>query len=129
MIKLVYALRRRADIDRVAFQHYWLATHGPLVRDAAATLAVVRYVQSHTIVTPIDAALAGARGCAAAPYDGVAELWWDSEATLLAAMGSENGQKAAAVLLADEADFIDFATSAIFFTHEEIIVGAEVIAA
>ena len=123
MMKLVYALRRRSEIDRAAFQHYWLETHGPLVRDAAKALGVVRYVQSHTITTPIDAALAAARGCDIAAYDGVAELWWDSEATLLAEMASEAGLAAGAMLLADEAKFIDFARSAIFFTREEVVVG------
>lgn len=122
MIKLIYCLRRRADHDRAAFQRYWLATHAPLVREAAAALGVVRYVQSHTIATAIDAALADGRGCAVPAYDGVAELCWESEAALVAGMSSEAGQRASAMLFHDEAEFIDFASSAIFFTNEEIIV-------
>ncbi len=122
MIKLVYCLRRRADIDRAAFQHYWLTTHAPLVESAAKALGVVRYVQCHTIGTPVDAVLAESRGCAVAAFDGVAELWWDSEAALTAAMAAPEGQRAGALLLTDEAHFIDFAASAIFFTREEVIV-------
>lgn len=123
MIKLVYALRRRDGISREAFQQYWLATHAPLVKAAAGALSVVRYVQSHSIDTAIDAAIAGSRGCAVPAFDGVAELWWQSEAALMAAMASEAGQAAGAVLLHDEANFIDFAASAIFFTREQVIVG------
>lgn len=124
MIKLVYALRRHQGVDRAAFQHYWLTTHAPLVAAAAEALGVVRYVQSHTIETPIDTALAEARGCAVPAYDGVAELWWSDEASLLAKMNSPAGQAAGATLLADETEFIDFRGSAIFFTREEAVIPA-----
>ncbi len=122
MIKLIYCLRRRAEHDRDAFQQYWLATHAPLVREAAEALGVLRYVQSHTIATAIDAALADGRGCAVPAYDGVAELWWESEASLIAGMSSEAGQRASAMLFHDEARFIDFAASAIFFTREAAVI-------
>lgn len=122
MIKLVYALRRRAEIDRAAFQAYWLDTHAPLVADAAAALGVRRYVQSHTIPTGLDTAIAAARGCAVPAYDGIAELWWDDEAGLDAGFATDAGQAAGALLLSDEAHFIDFAGSAIFFTHEHVVV-------
>lgn len=122
MIKLVYCLRRRPDIDRAAFQHYWLTTHAPLVEAAAEALGVVRYVQSHTIDTGLAAAVANSRGCTVDAYDGVAELWWEDEAALTEAMGSPDGQQAGATLLEDEGRFIDFAGSAIFFTREDVIV-------
>ena len=121
MIKLIYCLRRRAGIDRAAFQHYWLTTHAPLVAAAAETLAVARYVQCHTLDSELEAALAGSRGCTVAAYDGVAELWWESEAALAAALATPEGQRAGAVLLEDERQFIDFAGSAIFLTREDVI--------
>lgn len=126
MIKLVYALHRRPGVDRAAFQHYWLTIHGPLVAEAAEALGVVRYVQSHMIETPVDRAIAEARGCGVAAFDGVAELWWEGEASLLAGMSSAQGQAAAATLLADEREFIDFQGSAIFFTREEEVVARAV---
>ncbi len=122
MIKLVYCLRRRAEIDRAAFQHYWLTTHAPLVEAAAEALGVVRYVQSHTIESALGPALAESRGCTDPVYDGVAELWWEGEAQLTAAMSTPGGQRAGATLLADERNFIDFAASTIFLTREEVIV-------
>lgn len=124
MIKLSYCLRRRAEISREAFQHYWRTTHAPLVAGVAKTLGVRRYVQSHTIPTGLDAALASARGCAVEAYDGIAELWWDDEASLMAGSSSEAGQQAGALLLKDEANFIDFGRSAIFFVRENVVVGA-----
>lgn len=122
MIKLSYCLRRKPGISRDDFQHYWRTTHAPLVAGVAAALGVRRYVQSHTVVTTLDAAIAGARGCTVEPYDGIAELWWDDEASLAAGAGSEAGRQAGILLLKDEANFIDFARSAIFFVKENVVV-------
>ena len=35
MIKLVYVIRKRADVSEKDFHEYWLKTHGPLVRGFA----------------------------------------------------------------------------------------------
>ena len=73
MIKLVYVIRRRADFTPQAFRERWLLTHGPLVRAAAEALHARRYIQSHTIDTPLNAALASSRGMGEA-YDGITEV-------------------------------------------------------
>ena len=52
------------------------------------------------------------------PYDGVAELWWESEATLAEASSTEAGRRAGAELLADEAEFIDLPASPLWLAHE-----------
>jgi hypothetical protein len=59
--------------------------------------------------------LAAARGTVEA-FDGVAELWWDSLDDLVAALGSEDGQRANAGLAEDEARFIDLERSSLFLT-------------
>jgi hypothetical protein len=79
-----------------------------------------RYVQSHTLDTPLNAAVADARG-APKPYDGIMEGWWDSEEALLATLSSPEAQAASRDLLEDEARFIDLPRSAIFFTREHLI--------
>lgn len=124
MIKLVFCLRRRPDLTREAFQRYWLETHAPLVRERAAAIGVLRYVQVHTAEDALGEALAASRG-APEPFDGVAELWFADAEALAAAVGNEAGQKAGAELLADERGFIDLARSPIFLAHEhEIVPGA-----
>ena len=35
MIKLVYCIRKRDDIESEAFYRYWLDEHGPLVKSVA----------------------------------------------------------------------------------------------
>ncbi len=119
MIKLVYAIRRRADFSAIAFQRRWLA-HGALVKEVATTIRVRRYTQSHTLSTAVNVQIAAPRG-ANQPFDGVAELWWDSINDFLAAASIPAGQAAYKRLLADESEFIDFAGSSIFLTEEHVI--------
>jgi len=103
------------------FQRYWLENHGPLVRGRAAALRIKRYVQVHRIDTPANAAMRASRE-AADPYDGVAELWWDSIEDLAAATATDEGREAGHVLLADERKFIDLRRSALWVGEEHAIV-------
>lgn len=109
MRHLVYVLRRKPDLTREAFQKYWREVHGPLVASYAKTLGIVRYVQVHTIDSPLPPRKDEVRGELGAAYDGVAELWVDPER----ATGTEEERQAAGRVLAkDEVNFIDFPNSA-----------------
>lgn len=123
MIKLVYCLRRQAHLSREQFQRYWWETHGPLVREHAAALAIRRYVQVHTLDGPITEALRAGRGTGE-PFDGVAELWWESAEDLAAASASPAGQRAIHALLEDERRFIDFARSVVWVGEERVVIGS-----
>lgn len=119
MIRITFTLRRKAGQTLEAFQQYWLYQHGPLVASVATDLDILRYVQVHTLDSPMNDAMNKARGgTMEAPYDGVAELWWENEAALLAAMATEAGQRAGALLLEDEKTFIDLPNSPIFMARE-----------
>lgn len=120
MIKLTYCVRRRADLSPEAFRSYWLEEHGPLVRRHAAALQATRYVQSHTLESPLNDVLRSSRGASSA-YDGITEVWFDSPEALLAATASEAGQEAARRLLEDERNFIDLERSSLFLTEEHPI--------
>ena len=123
MIKLVFNLHRRADVEPAEFHRYWKDEHGPLVRSVGEVLGIHRYVQSHTIDTPFNDALRASRDTEAA-YDGVAELWWDSLDDLVARLADPEAQAASARLLEDEGRFIDLARTTIFLTEEhEVIPG------
>jgi uncharacterized protein (TIGR02118 family) len=119
-IKIVYCLRRKPAISREEFQRYWFEEHAPKVKAAAAAIGMRRYVQSHTLETPLNDAIAASRGGSEA-YDGIMEGWWDSEDDVLAALSTPEGQAAGRLLLEDEGRFIDFARSPIFFTREHVI--------
>ena len=121
VIKLVFCLHRREGMTREEFQTYWRQTHAPLVASVAETLNIRRYVQVHTMDSPMNAGIRGSRN-APEEYDGVAELWWDSLESLAAPGATEAGQKAGAMLLEDERKFIDLERSPLFFCDEHEIV-------
>ena len=80
MTKLMVFLTKRADLSREEFRRYWREVHGPL---GAKMPGVRRYVQNHGIAD-------------GAPFDGVAEMWFDDMAALQAAFASPEGAAAAA---------------------------------
>ena len=118
MIRLTFLLRRKSDLTPDAFRTYWREQHGPLVASRARHLNMLRYVQVHALDDPMNEAMAKARGGMEAPYDGVAEVWFESRDQLLAALASPEGQEAGAVLLEDEARFIDLAESPLWLGYE-----------
>ena len=93
MIKLVYCLKKRDDIDRDSFYRYWLEEHGPLVKSVAEAIGASRYVQSHTILPELNELMIESRGLQA-PYDGVTEVWWETMSALEQGMSSAAGVKA-----------------------------------
>ena len=120
MIKLVYCLRKRADVTAAEFHRYWLENHGPLVRGFAQAIGARKYIQSHTVLPALNEAFAASRDLAPA-YDGITEVWWDDAAALEAGMGTEEGKEAHRRLKEDEATFIDFSQSRVFMTEEHEI--------
>ena len=67
--------------------------------------------------TPLNEGLRSSRGMLP-EYDGVAEVWFESEAELMEAMSSLEGQKLSAALLEDEGNFIDHSKSTAFIVKE-----------
>ena len=102
MLKFVYCVRRRPEMSGEAFRKYWLENHGPLVRKYASTLRAKRYVQSHTLDTPLNAAAAQPRMTKPA-YDGITEIWWEKAEDLVAALSTPEGQEINRLLAEDEA--------------------------
>jgi len=117
VVKLVFCLHRRADIDEAEFHRYWTEEHGPLAASLAPVLGIRKYVQLHTIPGGANKALASGRG-APEHFDGVAELWFDSLDSMFAAASSADGAAAAETLRIDEARFIDHSRSPIFVGEE-----------
>lgn len=121
VIKLVGVLRRREDVPPDEFRRYWLEEHGPLVRSIVEAAGVKRYVQSHTLDTGLNAGIASGRA-ALAPFDGIVEVWFEGSLEDLGALlGNDNFQQANAVLIQDEANFIDPERSSFFLTEEHIL--------
>ncbi len=120
MIKLTFALRRRADFTLEAFQKYWFETHAPLVASVRNTLRIRRYVQSHSLPLEASAAIRASRG-GPEQFDGVAQLWWDSLDDVAAATADPAGIEAGRLLLEDERRFIDLEKSPLWWCEEKAI--------
>jgi uncharacterized protein (TIGR02118 family) len=123
VIKLTFALRRLPHLSRSEFQRYWREEHAPLVKKNAEALRIRRYVQLHALDHPANEALRASRQ-APEPYDGVAELWWESFEDLAEAMAGPRGQEIAQELLEDERRFIDFSRSPLWLGEEHVVIAA-----
>ena len=117
MIKLMMCLHRRLGMSRAEFQDYWQNQHGPFFQQNAATMRSKRYIQSHTIDSPLNDGMRESRGMLP-EYDGIAEVWFDSEQELIEAMGSAEMQQLSAALLEDEGRFVDHSKSCAFIVRE-----------
>jgi len=87
-------------------------------------LRVRRYVQLHTIDTPLND-LFGAPRQAPEPFDGIVELWFDSLEVVEEMILTTEGRRAGKLLLDDERTFIDLERSQIFFGEEHQLVPAD----
>ena len=117
MIKFIMCITRHPKLTREEFKDYWMNKHGPFFMENADAMGAKKYVQSHTLDTPLNEGLRTSRGMLP-EYDGVAEVWFDSEAALMEGMSSPEGQKLGAALLEDEGNFIDHSKSSAFIVNE-----------
>jgi EthD domain len=90
----------------------------------AKALRIRRYTQGHTFTDTRIAPAVNARGCQVPPYDGVAEVYWETVEDLLDGANSAEGRAAGRALLEDERRFIDLPNSSQFFVREHEIVPA-----
>ena len=120
VLKLTFCLRRLPTLSLDEFQDYWLNKHGPLVRSLQSALGMVRYVQVHRLAGDLADGMRRVRN-APEPYDGVAELWWESEETWRAAGRHPEAREAGRLLVVDEARFIDLAHSPLWLSHEHVV--------
>ncbi len=121
MIKVVFCLWRLPHLSREEFQRYWREQHGPLVQRHAAAMRIRRYVQSHTLTVPANDNLQHSRGMEE-PYDGAAELWWESLEDLSAAFNIPEGREADRALRQDERRFIDLGRSSACLVEEHVLI-------
>ena len=117
MIKLIMCLHRKEGLSREQFQDYWQNNHGQFFMKNAAIMRCKKYVQSHTLDSPLNDGMQQSRGMVDA-FDGVAECWFESEADLMEAMGTDAFAELGQALLDDESTFIDHERSSAFLVRE-----------
>jgi len=104
--KVITLRKRKPGLDVEAFQAYWRDRHGPLL---ARCKDLRRYVQSAALV----------QGYAKGEllYDGIDEMWFDSEA----AFDAFRQDPAQAEIAADEAQFLDRSRSVVMPVDVHVI--------
>jgi len=121
MVKFAFCLRRLPHMSRAEFQKRWFDVHGPLVRERAVVLGIRRYVQLHSLDDGLSAGVRAARQ-SPEPYDGIAELWWDSLEEFAPTDSSPERIRAGQELLEDERKFIDLPRSPVWLGRERPVV-------
>lgn len=109
MIKGIALVVQKAGMPNDEFHRYWREVHGPI---ALRISALRRYVQSHRLATPVP-------GFEQVPYDGVAEVWFD---TLEGLTGMPQNPEYVNGAQADEPNFIDTSKLAFLATEEKVII-------
>jgi len=121
IIKLCFFGTHRAELTREEAALYWRMHHGPLVRSLAQAARIKRYLQVHSLETPLNDALRQPRGEMAEPFDGNAELWFD-RLEMAGAVTTPEGARAMELLVEDEAKFTDFKRSALWIAKEHVFI-------
>jgi len=121
IIKLCFFGNHKPELSREEAALYWRMHHGPLVRSLAQAARIKRYLQVHSLETPLNEALRAPRGAMAEPFDGHAELWYD-RMELMGAATTAEGARAMELLVEDEAKFTDFSRSALWIAKEHVFI-------
>lgn len=113
LLKVSCLLTRRADLSHDEFHRYWTETHTPmLAKPMPGAPTVHRYVQLSPIPENVPA-------LHTAPYDGVAEIWFDSLADAAAMFTSDHYNT---VVAQDEENFLDRSKTVFLYAHEKTII-------
>jgi len=121
MVKLVQCIRRRPRLGVDDFRAAW-EEYGDRLREMAIELGAVRVTLSTKLESPLNDALAAARGSAPA-FDGVAEVAWPTGAAVLTDAAQPATRARIASLRTLQEKFADPARSAFFFVHEQELLG------
>ena len=111
MVKIVALIKRKPGLSRDEFSRYWKDVHGPLAVGPTGPPAVRRYTHTDRTRNPDGSE---------APYDGVAEMWFDDEPGLQACLDYFLGTPGTH-LRDDMARFVDM-DSVVMFVGEERVV-------
>jgi uncharacterized protein (TIGR02118 family) len=95
VVKVLFILHKRPDMNEDAFRAYWRDTHGPIT---AKLPGLLRYVQNHPFSDPHGDPL---------PADGVDELEFEGIVEMQTALSTSEGQR----MLGDLGNFLDMTRS------------------
>ncbi|MBI2878048.1 MAG: EthD domain-containing protein [Candidatus Tectomicrobia bacterium] len=117
MVKLVGCLRRKPGMSAEEFHRYWKDVHGPLVKSVPEFFRYVcKYVQGHYVPDHVP----GFPPPPFTPFDGIAELWFDSVEDIGKAFSEPRYLE---IIRPDELKFLDLPNCTIFIVEEVVMYG------
>ena len=124
MIRISYLMRRLPQLTLEEFQSYWSEKHPQAApEDAFPLLGVKRYVQVLPFESEARDLVIGPRTGLVEPFDGIAELWIDSEESLIKDWSTEKAKEYVGIFFEDEKNFIDWSRSTILVSNEYNVFG------
>jgi uncharacterized protein (TIGR02118 family) len=113
MYKLNIFMRRKADLTFAEFSRHWRTVHAAVVTSQFASKKYIRrYIQCHSLPVPLN-------GRAASTFDGIAEVWFDDQASAEAFFATADYQRN---IIADEQKFMDRDNCEFLFTDEVVVI-------
>ena len=123
MIKISYLIRRLPNLSREEFQTYWSEKHPQSApADAFSVLGVKRYIQVLPLESDSKDLVIGPRTGLVEQFDGIAELWVESEEALIRDWSSDKAKEYVKIFFEDEKNFIDWTRSTILVAKENIVI-------
>ncbi len=119
IVKWLAPLWRRPELGPDETRAHWLLNHGPLVREGARAVPMLRYLQIHRFEDPLADGLRAERGSMTDPVYGHAELWFDRHA--VAAAAGPEFERAIALFVEDCRLFIDLPRSPFMVGKEHVL--------
>jgi uncharacterized protein (TIGR02118 family) len=121
MIKITFCLHRLPHLSHDEFLRYWHEHHAPLVKKYQKVLRIARYVQFHSDFGELSGKLRAFRD-SPDPFDGIAEIWYESHEALATLGNNAEARNASRELREDEKRFVDLGRSPIWAGEEKVII-------
>jgi hypothetical protein len=119
MIKLVFCLRKRADLSVIEFRKRW-QDHQIFTRALAKAMRAIRITHSLTLVIEENEEMQLTRGTAE-PFDGLIEVWWEDSSAINASLQDKQIHEMLMRTRADQNNLMDRSRSMVFFASEDSI--------
>jgi len=119
MIKLFQCVRKEPQLEATEFRRHW-EEYGDKLREMALESGADKVVLNTTLAVGLNERLVAERGTLA-PFDGVAEIWWERGAGIEASADEAVMQERISRLDAFRQSFMEVETSSFFFTIEKVV--------
>ena len=114
MVKLIQCVRRRPEVPLAEFRERW-REYGEMIRVGSESLGGIRCTLSVALAVNQELLTRGGL----APFDGVAEIWFESGPAVVEAMKLSGWRQGFERFWAFQASFVDLDHSSIFWAVED----------